>query len=180
MNVALFSLASTLKRAVVTNKTTANFAALLDTLTKPERGSGSTERAIYKVDQDGTRNRNTLVVVPFGGDTNNDIIKVKVKGWSFIPPPSTGKGAWHPTLICEVSCTLSSTLVGLANESVVATEFYADTLSLTNGVATLFQGTADVDPAYFQVGISGFEMVEVEFAMGTGGDQANALVRLDT
>lgn len=165
--------------AMTTNSTATSFSALIPTITKPAR---TATRAVFDKGKLGTRDLNTLVVMPFGGNTNDDIINVKVVRWIRVPrstPASPAVDMYVAELLAEVQCTLSSTLVGLANEEVVATEFFADDITLTKGVATIIKGTADVDTAYFMVDISGAEIVELVFDLGTGGDTQNALVRFD-
>lgn len=171
--VALESLVSNWKLAQSTNSTATSFSALLSTLTRP---AASATRSVIDLGKPGSRTSNTLEVMPFGGNDNNDIVITKVSGWNFVKDPGT-RGMWVSRMICEVSATLSSTLVGLADEDVVATEFFADTLTLTTGIAVLLQGTADLDNASFQCDVSGFEIVEITYDLGTGGDTQNALYR---
>lgn len=163
------------KKAQSTNSTSSAFAALVPTKTKP---AASATRSVFPMSHLGLRDQNTLVVKPFGGNDNNDTFNVKVSGWNFIK--QSGKdGLWVSTFLCQVLCTLSSTLVGLAGEDVAATEFFCDTLSLTTGSAVLRQGTADVDIAEFLVDVSGHELVEITYDIATGADAMNALVRFD-
>lgn len=173
MQFALESLVSNWKLAQTTNSTATSFSASIVTLTKPE---ASATRSVIALPGPGSRTSNTLVVMPFGGNTNNDVINQKVTGWNFSKNDGT-RGIWVPSLICEVQATLSSTLVGLASEDVIATEFFADILTLTTGIAVLMQGTADVDPATYIVDVSGFELVEITYDLGSGGDTQNALYR---
>lgn len=170
--VALSSLVSDWKKAQSTNSTATSFSASLATATKPE---ASATRSIISVVK-SMRDSNTLCVMPYGGNDNNDVINQKVRGWNFIKSAGT-YGLWVPSLICEVQATLSSTLVGVAGEDVVATELFADILTLTTGIAVLKQGTADIDAATYLVDVSGFELVEITYDLGAGGDTQNALYR---
>jgi hypothetical protein len=154
---------------------------LVATITKP---AASATKAVFDKGKLGLRDLNTLVVMPFGGNDNNDIINVKVVRWIRVPrttPVATASrlDMYVAEMLAEVQATLSSSLPGLADEEVVVAEFFADTLTLTKGVATLMQGTADIDVAYFTVDISGAEIIELVFDLGTGGDTQNALVRFD-
>lgn len=178
-DVFLPSVVSRYKLAMATNSTATSFSALIPTITKP---AASATRAVFDMGKEGLRDLNTLVVMPFGGNTNNDIINVKVLKWIRVPRTTPVMGApdmYVAEVVCEVQATLSSSLPGLADEEVVVAEFLADTLTLTKGVAVLFNGTADIDPAYFKCDISGAEIVELVFDLGTGGDTQNALVRFD-
>ena len=169
----LVSQVSGYQKALGTNSTSGSFSALVAEAAPPGR---SETRAVFStLNNQGRQRWNTLVVLPYGGDTNTDIMNVKVVGWN-----QTASGRlWVAELKCEIQATMSSSLPGLAGNDVVATEFFCDTLTLTTGVAVLYTGTADVDIAYFKVGISGFELVEILFDLGTGGNQMNALVRFD-
>ena len=162
------------KQAQTTNSTATSFSALLATLTKP---SASATRSIIERKK-GATELNTLRVMPFGGSSDNETVITKVTGWNFVKGDGT-RGMWVPQFVCEVLATLSSTLVGLANEAVIATEFFADTLSLTAGIAVLTQGTGDLDAAYFDVDISSYELVEITYDLGSA-DTQNALYKLLT
>lgn len=159
-----------------TNSTASSFSALADTVTRP---TGSATRTIIDLSQSagmaGVRARNTLAVVPYGGNDNNDIINVKVSVWNRFKERVTNGVAdlWTARLVCEVQCTLSSSLVGVAGQHVVATELYADTLTLTTGIAVLHNGTADVDKAWFECDVAGNDLVEITGDLGTGGDTMN-------
>ena len=169
-----YSQVNNLQLAQSTNSTDGSFSALIPTLTRPAR---SATRAVFDLGAPGLRSSNVIVVYPFGGSSDDETINVKVTGWNFSKDGGT-RGMWVSTLICEVLATLSSTLLGLANEDVVAAEFFADTLSLTKGKASLYQGTSNVDIARFKAPVSGFEIVELTFDLGTA-DTQNALVRFD-
>lgn len=170
------SLLSNWKKALAASSTNASFAALIPTVTKP---ATSTSRIVFDRTDQGTLRQNTIIVLPYGGDDDNDQVKLKVSGWNLSQNGAT-RGLWVPTLICEVLATLSSTLPGIANEDVVATEFFADTITLTTGIAIVVSGTSNVDVCGFVADVSGYQMVEVAVAKGTGGDHINALVRFDT
>lgn len=171
------------QRALSTGSTATSFAALLAVQTKPETiHSGTTGRYVKDFKSQGVRNQNTLHIKPFGGNDNNDTFNIRVTGYNFAKnsDPQDPNGLWIPDHIATLNCTLSSTLPGVANELVVATEFFADTLTLTSGIAILKQGTADVDTASFLVDISGYELVSITFDIDSGADVMNALVRFDT
>lgn len=143
------------------------------TATKPVL---STSRLAIDFGSQGRKERNTLLVFPFGGNDNNDLIDVKVSGWNRVGPKSQSLAdEWISALVCTVQGTLSNALPGLAGQPVVATDLFCDTLTLTNGVAVLRQGVADVDIASFLCDVSGFELVTVDPVTDTNGDGANFL-----
>lgn len=184
------SVISRYEKALQVNATSGSFAALTGTATRP---AASATRAVWRTrvlaadllgysqpDFDfaqGTQRElqlNGMTVIPYGGNANNDVVNYKLIGWN-----QTKSGMWVAEMKCEVQGTLSSALTGVGGHDVGAADMFCDTCTLTTGVAVLFTGTADVDPAYFKVGISGFEFVELLFDMGAGGDGGNALVRFD-
>jgi hypothetical protein len=162
------------RRGQTTNAVTTSFSALLDTLTKP---AASATRTVIDCagGSSNRKERSVLRLVPFGGDTNDQTFSLKVVGWNRVLPAIVGETfQWHPSAVCEVSATLSSTLLGLAGAPVVATEFYADALSVVTGDVVLHTGTVNVDPAWLECDVSIFELVEVVYDL-TGAVGANAL-----
>lgn len=158
------------------NSTANAWSALSDTRTEPPVGYGAT-RTVIDNGVTLASDLTALRVTPYGGNDNNDQLSVKVVGWNrLVPLPQQGNVIWRPRLICQVLCTLSSSLPGLAGGDVLSTEYYADTISLTTGVALIYQGTADTDVAWFLCDVSGYERVEVLGKLETGGDTMNWLV----
>lgn len=171
MNHFLPSLVGNWRRALTTNSTSGSFAAGAPTTTKP---APSTTRAVFDLARQGSRVENTIVVAPFGGNDNDDAFSVKVLGWN-----KTTNGLWVPSFVCEMACVLSSSLPGVAGADVVATELFCDSVVKTTGQGTVYIGTANTDIAWFTAPVAGFEIVELTFDLGTGGDGMNALVRFD-
>ena len=180
-SVQIASTCQRLKKAQSTNSTATSFTALIPTATKP---AASATRAVFDrgdaVISDPEIVQNTIIVLPYGGNTNNDVVNYKVSGWNRTYEEATGAVQWISTLVCEVQGTLSSSLLGTAGGTVAAAEFFCDTLTLTTGIAVLVQGTADVDIARFEANVAGYELVEITYDLGAGGDLANALVRFSS
>lgn len=171
------SLVSRLHKGQATNSTTANFA-VADTRPTTTVPAGSATRTVIATGAGlAVKDMVTLKVLPFGGDANNDVINLKVIGWARVTPQiaNVPDNQFISRHVCEVSCTLSSSLPGIAGFPVVATELFADTLTLTTGIAVLHQGTADVDMAWFECDVSSYQFVEILYSMGSGGDRANCL-----
>lgn len=117
----------------------------------------------------------TVQVLPFGGNNDNDQIVVRVVGWN----RTKTSGLWVPRILAEVTATLSSSITGVAAHDVLNTEFFADDLTLTSGgIAVLYKGATDSLPAFFEVDINGSALISVQCKTGTAGDAANALYRL--
>lgn len=174
------ALAGPAVKAQATNSTDASFPSSLATVTKP---AVSATRAVFDMGQ-GT-NRTTIRVTPYGVGANNQTMNVMVMGWNQVLVPGTTGGStstatkalWVSRHICEVQGTVSSTLVGVAGTDITATSLFCDVLTLTTGVAVLYQGTADADTASFIADCSTFELVEVMFKLGTVATSMNALVQ---
>lgn len=170
------SLISRLTKGQTTNSTTASFLVAVSrpTTTEPV---GSATRTVIRTGGGAFKDSVTLKVTPYGGDANNDIINVKVQGWHSVPVTGATTTLYVPHCVCEAACTLSNALPGIATMPVVATEFFCDTVAITQGYGVAHNGVADKDVAWFECDVSSFEYVEILFSMGTGGDQANALYR---
>ncbi len=179
--VIVGSLVPDLVRGQDTSSTASAFAVAdsRPTTTKP---AASATRSVITLG-DGSQNAPnkkpgvTLKVMPFGGDTDNDKIFVKVQGWNKVKGV-TGAATqlWVARTIVIVEATLSAALPGVALMPVVATEFFADNVAISgNGFAVLHNGTADVDAAWFECDVSSYEIVEIVYAKSTGGDRCNAL-----
>jgi hypothetical protein len=171
VSTAIGAPVGSLRKAQLTNSTDASYPARLPTATKP---AASNTRAV--IPRGPGVIEATLEVVPYGTTTDNQTTNVLVLGWSH-----TDNGLWVPRTICEVSGILSATLKGVAGQDVLDTEFFCDTLGLTNGIAVLRPQTgapavANQDVASFLCDVGGVELIELLFKLGTAASQ-NALVR---
>ena len=177
INVLIESLVTPLKKGQSTNSTASSFSALIPTLTRPV--ASATRTVIeWALDSGSARkDRNTLKITPYGGNDNNDVINIKVSGWNSIQSNVLGiPGVEYVSrFVCEVQGTLSSTLLGLAGQAVLDTEFFCDALTLTAGIAVLYNGTADKDIAWFEVDVSSYEFAEITYSKVAGGDAVNCL-----
>lgn len=126
--------------------------------------------------------QNQLLVMPYSTGSNNDTYSVRVYGWRRLGDnPNTW--IWRPCLLTELACTASSTEVGLAGRAVVATEMFADTITITTGPTTAGFGVNVVSPtgdvaAYALVDIKGFQKIELTFKTTSSPTDLNALVAL--
>lgn len=163
-----------LVKGQTTNSTVTAFTAAMGIPTITQPAPTATRTIIGETGGCIKRDQVTLKVLPYGGDTNNDVVNYKVQGWNRVQT-QTGLPSvlWISRVICEVQGTLSSALLGVAGMAMVATEFFCDTITLTTGFAILHNGTADIDVAWFEVDTSSYEIIEVLYDLGAGGDQAN-------
>lgn len=132
----------------------------------------STSAARFRVGQNGF-GANCVKFMPFGIGADGNTFDMRVIGWlKTADTPVT----WIPTVIGQFACTVSSTLTGLAGGSVLNTEYFADTIAPTYGSSV---GIDVVSPAndvnaLIAIDLRGFELVEVQFDVGTI-TSANAL-----
>lgn len=170
------SLITNLSKGQSTNSTASAFS-VNDTKATTTEPAASATRTVINWTGSSMKSRNTLRVVPYGGNDNNDIFNVKVMGWNRITPPTLKDvPIFISQCICIVQCTVSNALLGLASQAVVATEFFCDTIALTSGVAAVYTGTADIDTAWFLCDVGPFEYVEILGDLDTGGDTMNWLL----
>lgn len=170
------SLVSRLVKGQSTNSTAAAFS-VNDTKSTTTEPAASATRTVITTKGSPIKEGVTLKVTPYGGDTNNDKIEIKVIGWNSSPVTGATATQYVSHTVCEVEATLTSALPGIAAGPVVATEFFSDGLSLTKGFAVLHTGTDDIDTAWFECDVSSYEYVEILYAKGAGGDQINCLYR---
>lgn len=126
----------------------------------------------------------TLKLVYFGTDTANQTLTSRVYGWNKV---STGNAVkeWYAQLLAEFAITLGAS-TGAAGRSVVAADLFADTITVTTGVADqgvrIISNGAD-QTALALVEIPGCELLEIQFNVGPTTEtavSANALWALAT
>lgn len=145
------------------NATDSSFAARLPTATEPT-GAG-----VLDLSQGTTETAGGLLLLPFGTGSNNQTFDLRVVGWKKTP-----LGLWVPVVLCEASCTLSSTLVGVAGYEAVAADYFADAITVNYGIGVVRQGLGDAQPATLEVDPAGCSKAEVLFDR-TGATDCNAL-----
>lgn len=159
------TLVTTYLKARSSNSTDANFASKVATVTAPSGTGVSATRII------GEFSNSAIAVVPFGAGADNSTFDLRILGWR-----ATGNGLYVPTILCQVACTLS-TSVGVAGADVLDTERFVDTLTLSLGNAgvdcQVFSPANDT-PSHVIVDTKGVSFVEFLFDMGTA-TSGNAL-----
>lgn len=127
-----------------------------------------------------------IVIVPYGLGSDNDVFSINVVGVRRIAEPiDDGRVQFLRSLVAVLSCTISAS-VGIAGGKVLATERFADTISITKegtytadvtrtGTIDLFSPAND-SPGHAIVPLLGFEGYELEFDQTTGTPTMNALV----
>lgn len=150
-----------------TNSTqSGGFASKVATATEPS-GAG-----VLDMRQGGaSRSYNSLLLVPYALADNNGTFSVRVWGWRL------ASDLWVPVLLCEVACTACAA-VGVADKTVLNTERFADTLTLTYGNANVsveLLSPANDLTGHVLLDAKGFQYVEVIFNLTANVTSMNAL-----
>lgn len=157
------------------NQTDAAFPSKIPTTTKPA-SPGVVDFTGNGPSPNGTMAPQSLLILPYavGSDTNTFLFRLT--GWRLLGS-ATLTPIWIPTILCQFTCTISSTAAGLAGSPVVATEFFAATLAANamNNLGTVFVSNALATPAHIICDIRGSQMVEATFNMNGSSTSANAL-----
>lgn len=172
------------QKALTTNSNASSFASKVPTVTEPTNDGvidlrhGAVNAAIPQF----------MVVLPYGLGSDNDVFSLRVIGWRHIgeaPPQGSPTWLWVPTVLAEVSCTISAA-VGVAGARVLNTERFADTITIvsepTITAATTRQGSilvyspANDTVAWFELSLDGQEKVEFTFDQTTNTPTMNCLV----
>lgn len=155
------------KQTLSSNSTDTDFTAKVPTTTEPT-GTGV-------IDLDGSyRHANevpeTLIVMPYGSDANNETFNMRV--WAWVPDEESAT-IWIPQLLSELAVTLGNISYGDKGTN----HFLADTLVETVDVAgvTIYV-TTDLAAAYAEIPIKGAFKLEFNFDRVTAAT-ANSLYR---
>lgn len=183
------------RKARSVNATNSSFPSKIPTATDPFVAAGVTGDAatatgasvIRLTDQDvGGAAQNGIEIIFFGEGSDTQTFSCRVIGWSplmtsGLSPVNPQTNLWIPMVLLEVSVALSLQ-TGLAGKAIVATELFADTITLvgTTGVAGIdmnITSPANDTIARMFVDLWGHQAVELTFDM-TGATSGNALFRL--
>lgn len=172
------------------NCTDTSFPSKIPTATEPT-GVGATAGGAAVIDLIGNVQvdasvQNGIVLALFGAGSDTNTMSVRGIGWSCLGNSpalaiTSDTQLWIPTPLFEVSAALSIQ-VGVAGKALVATDRFADTITLTGTTANAGVNADIVSPAndtiaYMFVDLRGFMKFELIFDM-TGATDGNALYRL--
>jgi len=175
----LETLSQKLRKAKSANATDTSFPARIPRATEPTTGT-------IPLGGTGAASQNAAVILPYGTGSNNHTFSFRVIGWRLLdetgaqPPTSI----WIPVILGEFSVTLSSTYLGLAGKQIVATEFFADTITITYpstapGSIEIISPANDAGIASVTMDVKGFQKLELIFNINSGSTtDMNALVAL--
>ena len=125
---------------------------------------------------------NSVIFVPFGRDTTNQTMSMRIWG---VEEGVSGVGgspvkSWEPMLLAELLCTLSAAKAGVAGSLVESSDYYCDTISLTQGASqdiVIASNASDLRAAWARIDILGFPILVVEMDDGASATQVNSLYR---
>ncbi len=191
--VSLTSRGSIWRRLYDTNVAAATAAFTTDGLqgrirrVKPEDENLYTDSGDLKVldirngSGPGGETPNAIQIVPFGRDTTNQTINFRVWGVDEGSgrDGSTDVKSWEPMLLAQFQATLSAAKAGAAGSLVNASDYYADTITLTYGAGqdvAIQSNAADIRMAWARLDIQGFQIIVIEIEEGTA-TEVNLLYR---
>lgn len=188
-DVNLLTVATNFFRFRSTNATDASFPSRVPTLTAPSgagnnvaQATASAVRILRDADCPTGLVSNRMLLMPFGAGSNNNTMSVRLYAWNyFIDAGDAVQALWIPTLLCELACTLSSSVTGAANGTLGTSQLFADTLVLTYGnddVSIDIVSPANDLPAHAVVDIKGAQRVELTTTTGSSATSCNALGRM--
>ena len=173
------NLARPFRKALTTNANSSSFPSKIPTITTPANDGVVT----LAPDGAGLVPRK-MIVLPYGLGSDNDVFDMRIIGWRRIGDVNSGI-LWVPTLLGKFTCTISAA-VGVAGAPVLATERFADTITIGNeqsrtadvtrlGRVWLFSPTGDLI-AWIEIDLEGFEKVEFTYDQTTGTPTTNCLI----
>lgn len=157
------------KVALSANSTQSGFASRVPTTSNTidsEQQSSAPNAASFRNEGD------TVEVAPYGAGADNSTLSLRVIGWRRAGPVVNSFIQWIPTVVADLSCTLSAA-VGIAGRTPTSTDRFADTITVTTGVAVVPSVTADTVGTAF-VAVDGYEYIEFITSVGTATN-ANCL-----
>lgn len=180
----LETLSTSFRKARSVNQTSTSFVAKIPTVTEPKGDIGTnTGASVIELGNYGGATQNGVLACFYGVGSNNNTFSARIIGWRSIGENAVSTMLWVPVLLAEYAVILSSTYPGIAGKTIVATEFFADTITLTYGNANVSEEivspTADAGIAHVVADIKGFQKLEFAFAINSGSaTDCNALLSL--
>lgn len=157
------------RRFWATSPTTNGFPARPATTTAPT-GDGVVDLATGR-----TELPRKLLLAPFGAGADDTTFSLRVTGWRKTVGSATA--LWVPVTLVELACTLS-TAVGVAGADVVATDRFADTITVTKGNANVDTVILSIEGnlvAHAVIDVKGSSKAELTITTGGSATSGNAL-----
>lgn len=113
---------------------------------------------------------NSVKLIPFGVGSNGNTFTLKVYAWDRIQV-SGNQPLWVPTLLASFTCTHGSTMPGVANTDVNASQTFCSTIALVVGNANIsneiISPATTSEIASIILDAKGAALVETRFTVGT-------------
>lgn len=141
MGQLIETLASPSRKMRATNATDASFPSVLPTLTKPSGAGDAAAQTTLSIHEMGLGVggvvQNGCFAQFYAVGADNVTFSARCYSWKRVPGTNSVPDLWVPILLCEVALVASATFPGVAGGPVVATEIFADTVTLTFGNANV-------------------------------------------
>ena len=163
------------------SQTSNGYVSKVPTATEPTGDAGTaTGASVIDLGTGGEYTQNGLMAVFYGTGSDNNTFSARVLGWRYVEDnPNTR--LWIPVMLVEFALTLSSTPVGVAGKTIVATELFADTIVLTYGnddISVDIVSPAANVIAHVVLDTKGSQKIEFSFTTGGVATDCNALIAL--
>ena len=166
------------------NTTATSYPSRLPTITEPVSAgtATATSQFVHTLGYNGSCASNVVQIFPFGLGSDTNAFNMRVLGWRFLPATVALPAMWFPFPLAEFLCTLSSTLPGIADQQIIATSLFADTITLVGSVGNANISCEIVSPAndtmaHVIVDLKGCTKFEIIFDMVSATD-GNAILAL--
>lgn len=168
-------------KARTTNATNATFTAPVPTGTTPPGDSTSATAVVaWEAGGEGGIAPNGLAIMPYAVGSDNNTFAMRVYAWRRLGDDALSY-IWTPQLLVGVACTISSSIPGVTGRVVIATEFFADTITLaaTEGNANisceLVSPADNANAGHVMCDIKGCQRFSIHFSTGSSATSMNAL-----
>lgn len=131
--------------------------------------------------------QNGIQLLFYGVGANDNTFSCRILGWANMCNDRANVFAdsaqiWIPVVLAEVAVTLSSTPVGLAGANILATELFADTITITGTTANPGINCNIVSPANNTIArmfldAEGYQYIEAQFTTGGSATSCNGLYK---
>lgn len=180
---------SPFQKARLTNQTSNGYVSKIPTTTEP-KGDANTATGASVIELGGKAGgpcQNAVLICPYGlhASVDGKTMSFRVIGWRCVGlgGASPDTALWIPVKLVEFACTLSGTPVGVAGMTLIATEGFADTITLTgttgnDDVSIDIVSPADDTIGHVVVDMKGSQKLELSFTTGGSATSCNALYAL--
>ncbi len=178
----LETLSGNFRKARSVNQTSNGYVSKVPTATEPIGDAGTASGAsiidIGSLGSGGTGAiQNAMLAVFYGVGSDTNTFSAKLIGWKPVDWDNRLTGLWIPVPLVVLALTLS-TPPGLAGKTILNTELFADTITLTTGnddVSVDIVSHADNTISHCLIDLKGFQKVEWSFTTGGSATSCNAL-----